>query len=38
VDQLDEAFGRARVPEIPEIRELFNRANPTVIALAEVGQ
>jgi hypothetical protein len=33
-NQLEIAFGGARVPDIPEIRELFNRARPKVLALA----
>jgi len=32
-DQLDTAFARARVPDMPEIRELFTRARPKVLAL-----
>jgi hypothetical protein len=35
-DQLETAFARARVPDVPEIRELFNRARPKVLALAAV--
>jgi hypothetical protein len=35
-DQLQTAFARARVPDVPEIRELFNRARPKVLALAAV--
>jgi hypothetical protein len=35
-DQLETAFARARVPDAPEIRELFNRARPKVLALAAV--
>ena len=34
-DQLETAFGRARVPDVEEIRELFNRARPKVLALAD---
>ncbi len=34
LDQLEAAFGRARVPDVEEIRELFNRARPKVLALA----
>jgi len=34
-DQLEAAFGRARVPDIPEILALFNRARPKVLALNE---
>jgi hypothetical protein len=30
---LEIAFDRARVPDVPEIRELFNRARPKVLAL-----
>ncbi|MGA2871886.1 MAG: hypothetical protein ABSF34_22335 [Verrucomicrobiota bacterium] len=33
-DQLVTAFGCARVPDVDEIRELFNRARPKVLALA----
>ena len=33
-DQLDAAFARARVPEVPEIRELFYRARPKVLVFA----
>lgn len=32
-DHLETAFGRARLPEVEEIRELFNRARPKVLAL-----
>jgi hypothetical protein len=32
-EQLDLAFARARVPDVPEIHELFNRARPKVLAL-----
>jgi hypothetical protein len=32
--QLEAAFARARVPDVPEIQELFNRARPKVLALA----
>lgn len=32
--QLEIAFRRARVPEVPEIRELFRAAQPRVLALA----
>jgi hypothetical protein len=32
-DQLEAAFARARVPGVPEIQELFNRARPKVRAL-----
>jgi hypothetical protein len=32
--QLEAAFARARVPDVPEIQELFNRARPKVVALA----
>jgi hypothetical protein len=32
--QLTKAFARARVPDVPEIQELFNRARPKVLALA----
>jgi hypothetical protein len=31
--QLETAFDRARVPDVPEIQELFKRARPKVIAL-----
>ena len=34
-EQLAAAFDRARLPEVEEIRELFNRARPKVLALAE---
>jgi hypothetical protein len=33
-DELEAAFARARVPDVPEIQELFNRARPKVLALA----
>lgn len=33
-EQLTMAFARARVPDVPEIQELFNRARPKVLALA----
>jgi hypothetical protein len=33
-DQLETAFTRARVPDVPEIQELFARARPKVLALA----
>ena len=33
-EQLTIAFTRARVPDVPEIQELFNRARPKVLALA----
>jgi hypothetical protein len=33
-DQLETAFARARVPDMPEIQQLFNRARPKVLALA----
>jgi hypothetical protein len=33
-EQLAAAFARARVPDVPEIRELFNRAQSKVLALA----
>ncbi len=33
-DQLETAFSRARVPEVAEIRELFDRAKPKVLVLA----
>ena len=33
-DQLEMAFVRARVPDVPEIQELFNRARPKVLTLA----
>ena len=32
--QLTEAFARARVPDVPEIRELFQAAQPKVLELA----
>lgn len=34
-DQLTTAFGQARVPDVPEIRELFNRARTKVLALVD---
>ena len=34
-DQLETAFGRARVPDVVEILELFNRARPKVLTLAD---
>lgn len=33
-NQLEIAFGRARVPDVPEIWELFNRTRPQVLAMA----
>jgi hypothetical protein len=33
-NQLQAAFVRARVPDVPEIQELFNRSQPKVLALA----
>src|SRR5438552_18019944 len=33
-EQLQAAFGRARVPDVPEIRELFQAAQPKVLCLA----
>ena len=33
-DQLERAFARARVPDVPEVQELFNRARPKVLAFA----
>ena len=33
-DQLEMAFARARVPDVPEIQELFKHARPKVLALA----
>jgi hypothetical protein len=33
-EQLTTAFARARVPDVPEIQELFNRSRPKVLALA----
>lgn len=33
-DQLRTAFTRARVPDVPEIRELFEKAQPKVLSLA----
>ena len=35
-EQLEAAFARARVPDVPEIKELFNRAQPKVLALASL--
>lgn len=32
-DDLQKAFSRARVPDVPEIRELFRAAQPKVLAL-----
>lgn len=32
-DQLKAAFAQARVPDVPEIQELFTRARPRVLAL-----
>ncbi|MDB6110387.1 MAG: hypothetical protein JWR69_2137 [Pedosphaera sp.] len=32
--RLEAAFARARVPNVPEIQELFSRARPKVLALA----
>ena len=32
-NQLETAFANARVPDVSEIRELFNRARPRVFAL-----
>jgi hypothetical protein len=32
-EQLEAAFARARVPDVPEILELFTRARPKVLAL-----
>ncbi len=32
-DQLRHAFARARVPDVPEIRELFQNAQPKVLAM-----
>ena len=34
-DQLRAAFGRARVPDLPEIQALFRAAQPKVLGLAE---
>jgi hypothetical protein len=34
LNQLEIAFSRARLPNVPEIREIFNRARPKVLALA----
>jgi hypothetical protein len=34
-DQLDTAFARARVPDVPEIQALFRAAQPKVLALAQ---
>lgn len=33
-DQLNDAFSRARVPDVQEIRDLFRAAQPKVLALA----
>ncbi len=35
VDQMREAFQRARVPDVDEIRDIFRAAQPKVLALAE---
>lgn len=37
-EQLRAAFQRARVPEVPEILELFRAAQPKVLALASSGK
>lgn len=37
-NQLEIAFGNARVPDVPEIRELFHRACPKVLALSEANR
>ena len=34
-EQLRAVFSRARVPDVPEIQELFRAAQPKVLALAE---
>jgi len=34
-DQIRAAFARTRVPDVPEIRELFQKAQPKVLALAQ---
>jgi hypothetical protein len=31
--QIADAFRRARVPDVPEIRELFEKAQPKVLAM-----
>jgi hypothetical protein len=31
---LETAFARARVPDVAEIQDLFNRAHPKVLALS----
>jgi hypothetical protein len=36
-DELRGAFARARIPDIPEIRELFQKSEPAVIALTARG-
>ena len=33
MDQLNLAFDKARIPEIPEIKEFFNRAKSKVLGL-----
>lgn len=33
-NQLETAFARARLPDVPEIQELFHRARPKVLTLA----
>jgi hypothetical protein len=35
VHELKSAFGRARIPDVPEIEELFRKAKPKVLQLAE---
>ena len=35
VEQLRAAFARARVPDVPELRELFQAAQPKVLAMAQ---
>ena len=36
VEQLQAAFDRARIPDIPEIQDLFGRAQPKVVALPRI--
>jgi hypothetical protein len=33
-EELERAFSQARIPDVPEIQELFNLAKPKVLALA----
>ena len=36
-DQLENAFRRARVPDVPELRDLFQLSQPKVLALAQAN-